>query len=58
MSRGTNDQVKILQFAAFRDHGWGYAAVYPSWPHVLITNHFEPSQNDAIPTIKELSEIF
>ncbi len=24
-----NDQAKVLQFAAFRDHGLGHAALYP-----------------------------
>ncbi len=29
MSSGANDQAKGLQFAAFRDHGWGHGALYP-----------------------------
>ncbi len=29
MSSGVNDQPKLLQFAAFRDHGWGHVALYP-----------------------------
>ncbi len=29
MSSGANDQAKGLQFAAFRDHGWGHVALYP-----------------------------
>ncbi len=29
MSSGANDQVKVLQFAAFHDHGWGHVALYP-----------------------------
>ncbi len=28
MSSGANDQVKDLQCAAFRNHGWGHAALY------------------------------
>ncbi len=28
MSSGANDQAKVLQFAAFRDHGWGHVALY------------------------------
>ncbi len=30
MSSGANEQAKGLQFAAFRDHGWGHAVVHPS----------------------------
>ncbi len=26
MSSGANDQANVLQFAAFRDHGWGHVA--------------------------------
>ncbi len=29
MSSCANDQAKVLQFAAFRDHGWGHVALYP-----------------------------
>ncbi len=29
MSSGANDQAKVLQFAALRDHGWGHVALYP-----------------------------
>ncbi len=29
VSSGANDQAKDLQFAAFRDHGWGHVALYP-----------------------------
>ncbi len=25
-SSGANDQANVLQFAAFRDHGWGHVA--------------------------------
>ncbi len=24
MNSGANDQAKVLQFAAIRDHGWGF----------------------------------
>ncbi len=41
MSSGANDEVKVLQFAAFRDHGWGHVVVYPSWLHVLKTKTFQ-----------------
>ncbi len=58
MSMGANDQAKVLQFAAFRDHGWGHVALYPRWPHVLIAKLFQPPHNDVFPTVKELSEIF
>ncbi len=51
MSSGANDP-------AFRDHGWGRVAVYPRWPHVLLTKLFQPFHNSAIPKVKELSEIF
>ncbi len=30
LSSGANDHAKVLQFAAFRDHGWGHVAVYPT----------------------------
>ncbi len=29
MGSVANDQTKVLQFAAFHDHGWGYVALYP-----------------------------
>ncbi len=29
MCSGTNDQAKVLQFAAFHDHVWGHVALYP-----------------------------
>ncbi len=29
MSSGANDQAKVVQYAAFRDHGWGHVAPYP-----------------------------
>ncbi len=29
MSSGVNDQANDLQFAAFRDHGWGHVALCP-----------------------------
>ncbi len=29
MNSGANDQAKVLQFAALRDHGWGHIAVFP-----------------------------
>ncbi len=29
MSSGANDQAKVSQFAALRDHGWGHVALYP-----------------------------
>ncbi len=29
MSSGAIDQAKVLQFAAFHDHGWGHVALYP-----------------------------
>ncbi len=45
MSSGANDRANVLPFAAFRDHGWGHVAVYPSWPHVLITWLFQPSDD-------------
>ncbi len=57
MSSGAYDQAKGLQFAAFREHGWGHVALYPKWPHVLIAKLFQPSRNDVFPTVKELSEI-
>ncbi len=53
MSSGANDQAKVLQFAAFRDHGWGHVAVYSS-----SHNQTQPSHNGGIQTAKELSEIF
>ncbi len=28
MSSGANDQAKVLQFAAFRDHGLGHVVLY------------------------------
>ncbi len=28
MSSGANDQAKVLEFATFRDHGWGHVALY------------------------------
>ncbi len=58
MSSGANDQAKVLQVAALRDHGWGHVALYPTWPGVLIAKLFQPSHNGVIPTAKELSEIF
>ncbi len=57
-SSGSNDQAKLVQISAFLDHGWGNVAVYPCWPHVLITKLFQPSHIGVIPTVKELSEIF
>ncbi len=57
MSSGANDQANVLQYAAFRGHGWGHGAAYPSWPHVLITKLSQPSHNCIIPTVKELSVI-
>ncbi len=36
----------------------GHVALYQSWPHVLITKLVQPSHNDVIPTVKEISEIF
>ncbi len=29
MSSGANDEAKVKQFAALRDHGWGHVALYP-----------------------------
>ncbi len=58
MSSGAHNQAKVLQFAAFRDHGWRHVALYPIWPHVLIAKLFQPPHNDVFPTVKELSEIF
>ncbi len=58
MNSGVNDQAKVQQLAAFRDHGWRQFVVYPSWPHVLITKLFQPSHNCAIPTVKERSKGF
>ncbi len=58
MSSNVNDQAKVSQFAAFRDHGLGHVALYPRWPHVLIGTLFQPHHSDVFPTIKELSEIF
>ncbi len=58
MSSGANDQAKVLQFAAFRYHGWGHVALYPRWPHVLIAKLVQPPHNGVFPTVKELSEIF
>ncbi len=36
MISGSNDQAKVLQFAAFRDHGSRRAAVYWIWPNILL----------------------
>ncbi len=47
MNNDFNDQVKLIPFLAFLDHGWG---------HVLITKIVQPSHHGAIPTVKELSE--
>ncbi len=58
MSNGANDQAKSLQFAAYREHSWGHAALYPRGPHVLIVKLFQSPHNDVCPTVKELSEIF
>ncbi len=58
MSSGANDQAKVLQFAAFRDHGWGHVSLYPRWPHVLIAKLFQPPHNDVFPAVKELNEKF
>ncbi len=58
MSSGSNDQAKVLQFSAFRGHGWGHVALYPRWPHALIVKLFQPPHNDVFSTVKELSEIF
>ncbi len=58
MRCSANDQTKALQFAASHDYGLGRVAVYPRWPHVLITKFVQPSQNGVIPTVKELSETF
>ncbi len=57
MSSDANNQAKVLQFAAFGDHGWGYVAMYPRCPHVLLTKLCQPFHNDVIPTVKELSDI-
>ncbi len=57
MSSGANDQAKVLQFAAFRDHGWGHAALYQRWPQVFISKLFQPPHSDVFPTIMELSEM-
>ncbi len=57
MSSGANGQAKVLQFAAFRDHGWGHVAPFPRCPHVLIAKVFQPPHNDVCPTAKELREI-
>ncbi len=53
MTSGDNDQAKVLQFAAFRDHDWGHVALYPRWPNVLIAKLFQPPHNDVFPTVKE-----
>ncbi len=58
MKSCANDQAKVLQFAAFRDHGWGHVALYPRRPHVLIGKLFQLPQNDVFPTVTELNEIF
>ncbi len=57
MSSGANDQANVLQYAAFRGHGWGHVAAYPSWPYVHLTKLFQPSHNCIIPTVKDLSVI-
>ncbi len=58
MSSGANDQARILQFAAFRDHGLARVTMYPIWPNIVKAKLFQPSHNGFIPTAKELSEIF
>ncbi len=58
MSSGSNNQVKLIQCSAFRDHGWEYVAVYPCWPHVLLAKLFNSSHNGVMLMVKELSEIF
>ncbi len=58
MSSDANNQAKVLQFAAFRDHGWGHVAMYPRCPHVFLTKLCQPFHNGVIPTVKELSDIF
>ncbi len=35
MSSGANGQANVLQFAVFRDHGWGHVAVFPSVSTVI-----------------------
>ncbi len=56
MNSGFNDQANFIQFSNFLDHDWGHVAVYPCWPHVLITKLFQSSHNGVIPTVKELSD--
>ncbi len=57
MGSDANDQAKVLQLAAFRDHGRRHVALYPRLPHVLIGEPFQPPHN-VFPTAKEISEIF
>ncbi len=33
MTSGANEQAKVLQFAAFREHSWEHVALYPG--HLL-----------------------
>ncbi len=51
MSSCANDQAKALQFC------WGYVALFPRRPHILIAKLFQPPYNDVFPTVKELSEM-
>ncbi len=58
MSIGANDQATILQFAAFRYHGWEHAALFPRLPHALIGNLFQPPRNYVFPLVQDLSALF
>ncbi len=48
MSSGANDQAKVLQLAAFRDHGLGHV---PRRAHVLIAKLFQLAHIDDFPTV-------
>ncbi len=51
MSSDANYEAKILQFAAFRDHGWGHVALFLRWPHILTAKLFQQPYNDVFPTM-------
>ncbi len=58
MSSGANDQAKVLQFAAFRDHGWDMLHCIQDDHMFFIAKLFQPPHNDFGPTAEKLRKIF